>query len=625
MFRLRTIPKRRVSSLTGARAFNSSSLENYAKTLKNLKLTKDTRVMYQGFTGKQSTVNAQQNLQFRTNVVGGVTPGKSGEHLGLPLYSSVREAAEKLKPDASAVFVAAPFAAAAIEDAIAAEIPLVVAVAEHVPVHDMLRIHSILQTQSKTRLVGANAPGILNPGARCRVGFMPHSSFLPGSIGIVAKSGTLSYEAVASTTRAGLGQSTVIGMGGDWVAGTTLAEGVRFFLEDPDTEGIVVIGEIGGSVEMEVAELVRQSKTKKPIMGLVGGHKAVDGYVMGHAGAVRQAGDPTPAEKAKALSDAGVVVVEHPGQFGEGMLKLLGRPRPAQPVMGMGPGNGRRSFHTSSRRRSTGSSEASEYQPYGVEVTIDRHSRSPCVIVTTSTTTHRLPFHYTTGPTPSQLSTLPPLPGLENYITSLLNRFYSTKPYSIALTSIPLSAAQVAAVSPTDAESTLSDPSHNLTLTTFADPATQPGHSPGTIYIPLPSPAAAIGTLVNGAGLAMNTTDVLTLRGGEATNFLDTGGKATAASVKEALETVLKDERVKAVFVNIFGGLTDCIVIAEGVVAGVEELQVEVPVVVRLRGTNEVEGQKVVEDRKGVARGGMWAFSELEDAVAKVVELGGGK
>jgi succinyl-CoA synthetase alpha subunit len=284
----------------------------------------------------------------------GVTPGKSGTHLDLPLFPTVAEAAKELKPDATALFVAAPYAASAIEEAIAAEIPLIVAVAEHVPLHDMLRVHSMLRTQSKSRLIGANCPGIVNPNGHCRIGFMPHPSFLPGSIGIAAKSGTLSYEAVASTTRVGLGQSLVVGVGGDAAAGTTLAEAVGVFLEDDKTEGLVIIGEVGGDTELEAAELVRvykQNGGTKPVMALLGGRCAVEGRIMGHAGALRGF-HATVEEKARAFENAGITLVQHPGQFGEGMMKLLGRPLPREPVKGMGPnGPQRRGLHTIARRR----------------------------------------------------------------------------------------------------------------------------------------------------------------------------------------------------------------------------------------------------------------------------------
>lgn len=219
----------------------------------------------------------------------------------------------------------------------------------------MLRLHSILRTQSVSRLVGANCPGIINPRGHCRIGFMPHPSFLPGSIGIVAKSGTLSYEAVASTTRVGLGQSLVVGMGGDPVAGTTLKDAVSVFLEDPETEGIVVIGEVGGSAELELADLLRRYRAeggRKPIAGLVAGNCAVEGRVMGHAGAFTGVADPSVEDKIRALENVSVAMVQHPGQFGEVMLRLLGRPMPAEPVKGMGP-NGptqRRGMHTMARR-----------------------------------------------------------------------------------------------------------------------------------------------------------------------------------------------------------------------------------------------------------------------------------
>ncbi|RPA96944.1 succinate-CoA ligase, partial [Choiromyces venosus 120613-1] len=301
----------------------------YDQTLKNLTLTSETRIIYQGFTGKQATANAMQSIDYGTKVVGGVTPRKSGQHLKLPLFSSVKEAADNLKPHATAIFVPAPFAVSAITESIAAEIPLIIAVAEHVSIHSLLRLHSILKTQSRSRLVGANCPGIINPAARCRVGFMPHKVFTPGVVGIVAKSGTLSYEAVASTSRAGLGQSLVVGMGGDWIAGTTLVDGVKFFLEDEGTKGIVVIGEVGGDVEMRVVALLEEVKGRnggaltKPVMGLVAGLTAQEGKVMGHAGAIRAPGDPTVEEKIKALSRAGVEMVSQPAQFGPGMVKLL--------------------------------------------------------------------------------------------------------------------------------------------------------------------------------------------------------------------------------------------------------------------------------------------------------------
>ncbi|KAG5656688.1 hypothetical protein KAF25_010241 [Fusarium avenaceum] len=310
---------------TAVKHFSTSPYEN---TIQNLKLDAQTRVIYQGFTGKVATKNAQDTIEYGTKVVGGVSPGKGGQkHLGLPVFNTVREAMDEVNPSVSAVFVPAHSTALAIIEAIEAEIPLVVSVAEHVPVHDMLLVHEVLRTQSKTRLVGPNCPGIIAPN-QCRVGIMPHMQFLRGCVGIVSKSGTLSYEAVGSTTRAGLGQSISVGMGGDMLPGTTLADGLRLFFGHEETKGIIVIGEIGGSAELEAAALIKEYRrttpNPKPIVALVSGRTAPLGRVMGHAGAVYSSGDPTAEEKAKALEDAGAVLVPHPGVMGEKMKELLG-------------------------------------------------------------------------------------------------------------------------------------------------------------------------------------------------------------------------------------------------------------------------------------------------------------
>ncbi|KAF4451514.1 hypothetical protein F53441_5523 [Fusarium austroafricanum] len=223
----------------------------------------------------------------------------------------------EVKPDVSAVFVPAKFAAAAIIESIEAEVPLVVSVAEHVPVHDMLRVHEILRTQSKTRLVGPNCPGIIAPN-QCRVGIMPYKQYTRGCVGIVSKSGTLSYEAVGSTSRVGLGQSI----------GTTLADGLRLFFKHEETKGIIVIGEIGGEAELEAAELIREhrrtSPHPKPVIAMVAGQTAPKSRAMGHAGAIWTSNDVTAEEKAKALEDAGAVIVPHPGVMGDKMKELLG-------------------------------------------------------------------------------------------------------------------------------------------------------------------------------------------------------------------------------------------------------------------------------------------------------------
>ncbi|KAG5816542.1 hypothetical protein H9Q71_002307 [Fusarium xylarioides] len=280
-----------------------------------------------GFTGPPATINAKDTINYGTKVVGGVSPDKGGRpHLGLPVFNTVKEAMEEVKPDVSAVFVPAKYTAAAILEAVEAEVPLVVSVAEHVPVHDMLRVHEVLRTQSKTRLVGPNCPGIISPN-QCRVGIMPYKQYARGCVGIVSKSGTLSYEAVGSTSRVGLGQSLVVGMGGDMLPGTTLADGLKLFFDHDETKGIIVIGEIGGEAELEAAELIREhrrtSPRPKPVIAMVAGRTAPEGKAMGHAGAIWRDGDITAEAKSKALEDAGAIIVPHPGVMGERMKVLL--------------------------------------------------------------------------------------------------------------------------------------------------------------------------------------------------------------------------------------------------------------------------------------------------------------
>ncbi|KAF4889545.1 Succinate--CoA ligase [ADP-forming] subunit alpha [Colletotrichum fructicola] len=275
----------------------------------------------------KATLNAKDTIEYGTNVVGGVSPGKGGkDHLGLPVFDTVKEAMDKVKPHASAVFVPAQFAANAITEAIEAEIPLVVSVAEHVPVHDMARVQEILRTQTKTRLVGPNCPGIIAPN-QCRIGIMPYKQYSKGTVGIVSKSGTLSYEAVGATTKAGLGQSIVVGMGGDMMPGTTLLDGLRLFFEHEETKGIIVIGEIGGEAELRAAEAIkeyrRKSRNPKPIIAMVAGRTAPQGKTMGHAGALLTPRDVPADIKAKALAEAGALVVPHPGVMGNEMRKLL--------------------------------------------------------------------------------------------------------------------------------------------------------------------------------------------------------------------------------------------------------------------------------------------------------------
>ncbi|OCL05352.1 hypothetical protein AOQ84DRAFT_323050, partial [Glonium stellatum] len=703
-------------------AFFSSSAERgaYADTIHNLKIGRHTRVIYQGFTGKQATANAKQSIEYGTQIVGGVKPGTTGEHLGLPVLPSVRAAKDQLNPDATAIFVAAQHAASAIEEAIEAEIPLIVAVAEHVPLHDIMRIHSILSTQSKSRLVGANAPGIISAIGRCRIGFQPLPTFSPGHVGIVAKSGTLSYETVASLTKAGLGQSLCIGMGGDVIAGTDFVDALRVFETDEDTEAMILVGELGGTAEEEAAEWIKEYKKRtsdpKPIAALVAGFQAVPGRVMGHAGAWTGIAEGTAESKYKALEGAGVTMVDHPAKFGNVMKGLLSSSGRSVHEIQKSAANQRRSFHTCRSRphvrpapthtantphhRSLhlSTTQATELlKDYGITIspepspaplsshllgiTVDRSSRSPCIIAspTTSPTqlSHRagrFPFDYRTGPSQStilaalshlQLSAAPPRAkaAVVTLISSLWSLYHAKEALTLTLhLSLPPSISPSASASPSDdddgsaAALALHHPSltfddaafksaarhadlHALRDLSAVSPAELEAEAHGIVYIPLPSPGAPppaatgagagagpdvataetaaatatatepmlVGTLVNGAGLAMNTCDALAVRlahpphphlhpRSAAANFLDTGGKATAATIAASFKLLLADVRVAVVFVNIFGGLTLCDMIAQGIVLAFREVGVRKPVVVRLRGSNEEEGARVLAE-----------------------------
>ncbi|KAM0496637.1 hypothetical protein ACHAP8_007214 [Fusarium lateritium] len=283
----------------------------------------------------KATKNAQDTIAYGTKVVGGVTKDPIVKtHLDLPLFGSMEEpkAAKELKPDVSAVFIRGSLAAEAIIDAIKAEVPLIVSVAEHVPVHDMLRVNEVLRTQSKSRLVGPNCPGIIAP-EQCRVGIMPYKQYTRGCVGIVSKSGTLSYEAVGSTTKSRLGQSLVVGMGGDMIPGTSLVDALKLFFNHDETKGIIVIGEIGGEAELEAADLIQKYRkmapNPKPIIAMVAGQTSPQEKIMGHAGAIYRSGvDPTAQEKAAALKKAGAIVVPHPGVMGNTMEKLLANYQP---------------------------------------------------------------------------------------------------------------------------------------------------------------------------------------------------------------------------------------------------------------------------------------------------------